>query len=65
VASLIGSLMVQREYNNVPVQLISLGMDEREVREYILDPQCNASLHACNAHALTRLSHFSCSRNLS
>ncbi len=32
LASLIGSLMVQRSYNNVPVQLISLGTEEREVR---------------------------------
>ena len=32
VASLIGGLMVQREYNNVPVQLISLGAEESEIR---------------------------------
>jgi|LakWasMet22_HOW5_FD_contig_21_185396_length_1170_multi_5_in_0_out_0_1 hypothetical protein len=50
VASLIGSLMVQREYNNVPVQLISLGMDEREVHVIHTRPsvQCEPTRVQCS-----------------
>jgi len=40
VASLIGSLMVQRMYNNVPVQLISLGTEDRDVNDGTYSALC-------------------------
>ncbi|HBP88308.1 MAG TPA: hypothetical protein DD706_11495 [Nitrospiraceae bacterium] len=41
IASLIGGLMVQREHNQIPIQLISLGKEEKKVEGQVL-----SALHA-------------------
>lgn len=46
IASLLGSLMVQREHNKVPVRLITLGTEERQVHDHLLPV-----LHAMRVHA--------------